>query len=948
MLCRPELLPSCCSMADRRFRKPLGKVGHQTTVDLTRKGTYETTSNLDRKRPLDEVQGIVHPNRPRTTLAELKNDQPKHDFVRPSVAGHPSSLKASVIHDAQPPGTQPSEYSQRRLFASTPTSTIDPLLSLSHPRYQLPKRLVENLFSLGVKDIYPWQRNCLEGDHGILKGIKNLVYVAPTGGGKSLIADVLMLKNIVENPDKKAILVLPYVALVQEKTRWLRRVVDGVVKNTSAQDDKKPSMWKKRGDEDTLRIAGLHGGSRSRSSWAELDIAVCTIEKANSLINAAIEDQSIDKLGVVVMDELHMLDDESRGYIMELMATKLMSLEHEIQIIGMSATLSNARILATWLNNARFYQTGYRPIQVREYLVYENNVHHAASATAFYKTASKLSSQTKTQKDIEAARIIDVSEHKEYASPVVNAVVALATETARMGYGALVFCSSRVGCERNAELISRAMPRLDELDPEILEKRNDVIRDLRALMTGMEHIIEKVMPYGVAFHHAGLTTEERDIIAKAFDAGVVKVLVATCSLAAGVNLPARRVILSGARMGRDIVGPSLLRQMRGRAGRKGKDEIGETYLCCQKSDIEAVAELMDADIPAVESCLSEDKRGIERALLEVIGTRMSRSREAVDLCVQKTLLYHSSDPETLRALVDTTIKKLVEKELITVSDSGEFDPTLLGQAIVASSLTPEDGIFVYRELRKALQAFVMDGDMHVLYNFTPVHMQNDVDWQIFQNEMEGLDESGLRAMTFVGIRPGMINKLAAGGALKQTTAEDQELARIHKRFYAAFQLRDLCNEMPIHAVARKYKTDRGIIQSLSQTCHSFAAGIIKFCERMGWSILVATLEHMVDRLKAGAKADLLALATVTYIKSRTARIFWDNGYKSVGAIAAADIKDLVPILLQAQPRKLRLGEEEEERKFQKKLMLKAEAISKSANAIWDRECQAEALEEEEE
>lgn len=52
--------------------------------------------------------------------------------------------------------------------------------------------------------------------------------------------------------------------------------------------------------------------------------------------------------------------------------------------------------------------------------------------------------------------------------------------------------------------------------------------------------------------------------------------------------------------------------MRGRAGRKGKDEIGETYLCCQKSDLEAVAELMDADMPAVQSCLSEEKRGIER------------------------------------------------------------------------------------------------------------------------------------------------------------------------------------------------------------------------------------------------------------------------------------------------------------------------------------------------
>jgi hypothetical protein len=57
---------------------------------------------------------------------------------------------------------------------------------------------------------------------------------------------------------------------------------------------------------------------------------------------------------------------------------------------------------------------------------------------------------------------------------------------------------------------------------------------------------------------AGLTTEERDIVADAFDKGTIKVVVATCSLAAGINLPARRVILHGARMGRNLVGPAML------------------------------------------------------------------------------------------------------------------------------------------------------------------------------------------------------------------------------------------------------------------------------------------------------------------------------------------------------------------------------------------------------
>jgi replicative superfamily II helicase len=66
---------------------------------------------------------------------------------------------------------------------------------------------------------------------------------------------------------------------------------------------------------------------------------------------------------------------------------------------------------------------------------------------------------------------------------------------------------------------------------------------------------------------------------------------------------------------------------------------------------------------------------------------------------------------------------------------------------------------------------------------------------------------------------------------------------------------------------------------------------------MGWGMLKSVLEHMVDRLKAGAKADLLELAQIPYVKSRTARVFWENGMKSVRTVAEADPKDLVAILL---------------------------------------------------
>ncbi|MCJ1338780.1 hypothetical protein MMC09_004069, partial [Bachmanniomyces sp. S44760] len=166
-------------------------------------------------------------------------------------------------------------YTQRKLLASTPRSSQNPLLSLSHRRYGLPRILVENLASLGIDSIYPWQSSCLLG-RGLMEGHKNLVYTAPTGGGKSLVADILMLKSVLSR--KKAIIVLPYVALVQEKVKWMRRAVENVQKVTEEHEIQ--SQWRANHDHDSIRIVGFFGGSKTRAHWSDVDVAICTIEKA--------------------------------------------------------------------------------------------------------------------------------------------------------------------------------------------------------------------------------------------------------------------------------------------------------------------------------------------------------------------------------------------------------------------------------------------------------------------------------------------------------------------------------------------------------------------------------------------------------------------------------------------------------------------------------------------
>ncbi|KAB8206867.1 hypothetical protein BDV34DRAFT_224036 [Aspergillus parasiticus] len=929
-----------------RSDQPFQFHGFQTTIDVARQQNHDVAPLAGQKRLPDhnsdnahKVSALSH-----STSTSHLSSRPV-DFVRPSVAPSKSRITASEIRSVAA-----SSPEKKRETATNEDYVYDPCLYLKDPRYGLSPALVANFASVGVKSIYPWQASCLLAP-GLLEGKKHLVYTAPTGGGKSLVADVLMLKRIIENPSRKAILVLPYVALVQEKLKWLRRIVQDVEKRIDDIDDQAAGVepyhqrWKKL--QKSIRVTGFFGGSKTTATWADTDIAVCTIEKANSLINTAIEECNIGDLGVVVLDELHMLDDEHRGYLLELMVTKILLLQQDIQIIGMSATLSNTELLAEWMN-ANYYISTYRPIPIDDYLVYENAIYPAATSRQLFQTITRLASMSTVSltDTMPPHRIIQPPAFRELANPTTNAMVALSVDTAAAGYGALVFCGSRQACQLHASIISEAMPVPAAVDPEELSRRLDLLAELRSLPSGLDPVLENTLVRGVGFHHAGMTTEEREFIAQAYDQGVLRVLVATCSLAAGVNLPARRVIINGARMGRELVGPAMLRQMCGRAGRKGKDEAGETYLICGKSELQAVCDLLEADMPAIESCLAPEKRGLKRAILEAIATGLVSGLEAIKEYVKCTLLYRTMDKKIAYNIMYSALQELVSEDLLHQNDDESYVATQLGQAVVASAFTPEDGLFVYEELNRALQAFVMDGDMHVFYMFTPLQVATttQVDWPIFRDQLDNLDESGLRALQFIGVQPGFVNRMVQSGAsLKEDTPEQIKLAVVYRRAYTALQLRDLSNEVPLSVIASRYRTPRGAVQTLAQQCHGFAAGMVKFCQRMGWGMLAAVLDHMRDRLEAGARADLLEMAQVTYVKGWTARLLRDNGFRNLRALAEADAKDLVPILMMVNPRKAQKSQTHpsEAERYAKKLLAKAEVIVASANKIWEREMQVE-------
>lgn len=273
--------------------------GVTTSMDIARhqaSNGYHVASVAGQKRPLTDSspQEAPKPDAGVHRIAlrgpsEISNppilESAPLDFARASLAPPVNRFTASAIH--QGPGASGLEE-EHKFGEPAPGSSQNPLLSLSHPKYGLPSALKANFAALGVTSIYAWQASCLLA-RGLLSGERHLVYTAPTGGGKSLVADVLLLKRIIENPTRKAILVLPYVALVQEKLKWLRQIVQGVEKiipDDENEDDGDNlhfarKRWKRL--QKSVRVTGFFGGNRTTTTWADTDIAVCTIEKVRCL-----------------------------------------------------------------------------------------------------------------------------------------------------------------------------------------------------------------------------------------------------------------------------------------------------------------------------------------------------------------------------------------------------------------------------------------------------------------------------------------------------------------------------------------------------------------------------------------------------------------------------------------------------------------------------------------
>ncbi|XP_039302244.1 helicase POLQ-like isoform X2 [Solenopsis invicta] len=747
------------------------------------------------------------------------------------------------------------------------------------------KKLIQEV--KGICELYQWQDECLKI---AVRTKKNLIYALPTSGGKTLVAEILMLREIICNK-KNAIFILPYVALVQEKVQSMAVLalkLGFLIEEYAGTKGRYPPVKRRRKN----------------------SIYICTIEKALGLVNSLIETKRLSEIGIIVVDELHLLGESGgRGATLEGLLTKIMFFSDIIRVIGMSATIGNLMEIAQFLN-ADTYSQNFRPVKITEYVKCGNDMW----VVDFNSEELLVDMSTNDYKYTDDIAILD----PDRIGGLIMEVIP--------NDSCLIFCSSRKNCENVALLLTKILPKT-LYDYKVNEKKTL----LNALKTeeGLCPILQKTIKFGIVYHHSGLTSEERRLLEDAFREGTLCVICCTSTLAAGVNLPARRVILRSPYIGNQFLNLSRYKQMIGRAGRAGMGVLGESILICKQSEIGKVKDLLVSQMDdSLSSLYVENDRGLNNLILSAIQLNMASTRSELHKLTTATLLSIQQNRIgiNLKAITDETITALlkcgvikvkskdnnshncnvtvvipsqestcvenlpVKKEVKTIifTNKTEFQLCDLGQAALKGPIDLKTAYALYEDLKTAQKHLILIDNLHLLYLVTPYDSISQITpvGSIYYDIME-LTESQMQVARLLGITEAAANKLRDGIIPKSVEK------RVVDRFYVTLIVHELWNHHTVYSVAEKYQINRGIVQSLLNAVSMFAFSVVRFCQELPefWAF-TEILNMFSKKLSYCCPAELEKLIELPSVKIGRARQLYKAGYKTLQSIAKANPREL--------------------------------------------------------
>ena len=653
-------------------------------------------------------------------------------------------------------------------------------------------------------ELYPPQEEAIKA--GLLDTNKNFVIATPTASGKTLLAELTMLKSIL-TASGKCLYVVPLNALAYEKYQNFKDKYGAVAK-----------------------VGISTGDYESSSRYLERDdIIILTLEKLDSLTR--LKPSWLRKISVVVVDEVHVLGDEKRGPRLEGAMARFMSFNPSARVIALSATIANVEEFGNWLH-ARVIKSEWRPVPLKE-------------------------------------EVFLAKDDREIIERVIAEI--------KRGSQVLVFVNTKRGAASFARKIA-AQLRMEREGLNALAEKVDI---------GVDDLAE-IVRCGVAYHNSWLHPEQRRAIEDSFRNRILKVICCTPTLAMGVSLPAKVVLIRNYKFftfGRGIEPMPLfwVKQVFGRAGRPEHDDYGTGIIVARNEDSfeEIQSMYIQGELERIESQFSAETM-TEQILATIVGGA-HHIDQIHDFLNSTFYAYQNSDNmEFVIAEMDVILVDLEKKGFIELDgDTIRATPfgTLSSRLYLStnSALELRDGIRVLSEMEKEGRVTLSDFDLLLLL----CQCEEIVSLNV-KDAME-------IATTLSDNLEWVYNGAHALGSAIVANAWIDELTY--------FELKDRFGAYP------------GEIHNNIYTQGWMAYASSRIAQYLQDERMYARLRALHDRIKHGVKPELLGLVTIKGVGRVIARGLHSAGFRTPRDVAESNLTRLEKVPGVGAKRAAKLKEE---------------------------------------
>jgi len=694
-------------------------------------------------------------------------------------------------------------------------------------KYKIPNQFIEKFKEEKIGKLYPPQEEAI--GRGLFES-KNIVLSVPTAAGKTLTAALATINKLSTSPTK-AVYIVPLVALANEKYNYFKKLFS--------------DKWK---------VAISVGNFDSGDHWLEkYDFIVCTTEKLDSLIRHGAA--WISEIGLIIVDEVHLLNDVSRGPTLEVLITRLKEIVPHAQILALSATINNSDELADWLD-AELVVSDFRPVKLYEGVSFGDTIHFL--------------------------------DKEDYGINGVEQENSIIENTLTLRKQALFFVSSRRNAEGLAEkLMKTTRQKLTKIERGELAKLSQSTLNVLESPTRQCKKLANCIKYGSAFHHAGLLRKQKQFIEEGFRKGLIKSISATPTLAMGVNLPAFRVVIRDSKRYYRGIGTSYIpvleyKQFVGRAGRPQYDKFGESILVAKTEH--GASELVDRFIMG-EPEIIKSKLAVEPVLrmhtLALVSSGFAKTEQALLEFFSKTFYAHQYGEISI---IENKLLEILEqlKEWKFISEkSGKLQPTRIGRRVTELYLDP----LTAHDFIQSLNPYKSGKKKIHLFGIT----------QLISNTIEMLPLLSIRSGDF-----SELNELIAEREHMFLQHIPQEWDMTFEQFMQSIKTAMLfeawINEKTEDQILSKFRVAPGELRSRLHIADWLVYSLQELALLLGAKETLKHIRKVRVRLKYGVREDLIPLVRLKSIGRVRARKLYNAGLKAVADLRKIPLQSLSRII----------------------------------------------------